>query len=63
MINFIIKLEDMLKKSGYEDWEIMYLPEQDGYILKLDCDSIFMSDVKMINNEYGVFIKLGDRSK
>lgn len=59
MINFIIKLEDMLKKSEYEDWEIMYLPEEDGYILKLDGDSIFMSNIKMINNEYGIFIKLG----
>ena len=43
MISFIIKLEDMLKQSGYEDWEIMYLPEKDGYILKLDGDSIFIS--------------------
>lgn len=59
MINFIIKLEDMLKKSEYEDWEIMYLPEKDGYILKLDGNSIFMSNVKTINNEYGIFIKLG----
>ena len=63
MINFIIKLEDMLKQSEYEDWEIMYLPENGGYMLKLDGDSIFMSNVKTINNEYGVFIKLGDRSK
>ena len=50
MINFIIKLEDMLKKSEYEDWEIMYLPEKDGYILKLDGDSIFMSSIKTINS-------------
>ena len=50
MINFIIKLEDMLKKSEYEDWEIMYLPEKDGYILKLDGDSIFMSNIKTINS-------------
>ena len=50
MINFIIKLEDMLKKSEYEDWEIMYLPENDGYILKLDGDSIFMSNIKTINS-------------
>ena len=63
MINFIIKLEDMLKQSEYEDWEIMYLPEKDGYILKLDGDSIFMSNIKTINNEHGIFIKLGDRSK
>ena len=50
MINFIIKLEDMLKQSEYEDWEIMYLPEKDGYILKLDGDSIFMSNIKTINS-------------
>ena len=50
MINFIIKLEDILKKSEYEDWEIMYLPEKDGYILKLDGDSIFMSNIKTINS-------------
>lgn len=58
MIDFIIKLEDMLKQSEYEDWEIMYLPEKDGYILKLDGDSIFMSNIKT-----NKFIKLGDRSK
>ena len=51
MINFIIKLEDMLKKSEYEDWEIMYLPEKDGYILNLNGDSIFMSNIKIINND------------
>lgn len=62
MINFIIKLEDMLKKSEYEDWEIMYLPEY-GYILKLDGDSIFMSNIKAINNESDISIKLGDKSK
>ena len=50
MINFIIKLEDMLKKSEYEDWEIIYLPEKDGYMLKLDGDSIFMSNIKTINS-------------
>ena len=63
MINFIIKLEDMLKKSEYEDWEIMYIPENGGYMLKLDGDSIFMSNINTINNEYCIFIKLGDRSK
>lgn len=46
MIDFIIKLEDMLKLSGYEDWELMYVPEHDGYILKLDGDAIFMTNVK-----------------
>lgn len=63
MISFIVKLEDMLKQSGYEDWEIMYLPENGGYMLKLDGDSIFMSNINTINNEYCIFIKLGDRSK
>ena len=58
MINFIIKLEDMLKKSEYADWEIMYLPEKDGYILKLNGDSIFMSNAKTIN-----LLSLGDESK
>ena len=62
MTNFIIKLEDMLKKSEYEDWEIMYFPEY-GYILKLDGDSIFMSNIKTINNESDISIKLGDKSK
>lgn len=63
MIKFIMKLEDMLKQSKYEDWEIMYLPENGGYILKLDGDSIFMSNINTINNEYCIFIKLGDKSK
>ena len=63
MINFIIKWEDMLKKSEYDDWEIIYLPEKDGYMLKLDGDSIFMSNIKTINNESDISIKLGDKSK
>lgn len=46
MIDFIIKLEDMLKFSGYEDWEIVYMPDLKGYILKLDGDAIFMCDAK-----------------
>ena len=46
MIDFIIKLEDMLKLSGREDWEIIYMPDLDGYILKLDDDAIFMCDAK-----------------
>ena len=58
MINFIIKLEDMLKKSEYEDWEIMYLPEKDCYMLKLDGDLIFMSNAKTIN-----LLSFGDESK
>lgn len=28
MIDFIVKLEDMLKQSGYEDWEIEYFPNE-----------------------------------
>lgn len=31
MINFIIKLEDMLKKSGYEDWGD-YVSSRKGWI-------------------------------
>lgn len=46
MIDFIIKLEDMLKFSGHDDWEIVYRPDLDGYILKLDEDTIFMCDAK-----------------
>lgn len=46
MIDFIIKLEDMLKLSGREDWKIIYMPDLGGYILKLDGDSIFMCDAK-----------------
>lgn len=45
MIDFIVKLEDMLKASGYEDWEIIYVPEHHGYILKLDEDAIFMMKI------------------
>ena len=43
MIDFIIKLEDMLKLSGYPDWETMYMPDEDGYVLKLEDDVIFMT--------------------
>ena len=47
MSDFIIKLEDMLNNSGYEnDWEIIYMPDLGGYILKLDGDAIFMCDAK-----------------
>ena len=46
MIDFIAKLEDILKFSGREDWEIVYMPDLDGYILKLDEDTIFMCDTK-----------------
>jgi hypothetical protein len=42
MIDFIIKLEDMLRMSGNESWEIEYVPKANGYILRIDGDSIFM---------------------
>ena len=31
MIDFIVKLEEILKNSGNEDWGIKYVPEKDGY--------------------------------
>ena len=43
MIDFIIKLEDMLTNSGHEGWEITYIPQAKGYLLKLDGDVIFMT--------------------
>lgn len=43
MISFVCKLEDMLRNSGYEDWEIMYIPDLHGYILKLDGEAIYMT--------------------
>lgn len=45
MIDFIVKLEDMLTTSGNDDWEIIYDPEHDGYFLKFDEDVIFMTKV------------------
>lgn len=45
MSGFVVKLEDMLRNSGIEDWEIMYDPTVGGYILKLDGDVIFMTKV------------------
>lgn len=56
MIDFIIKLEDLLKQSGYEDWEIRYSPEKRAYILKLDGDTIVMKEIvpmsKFAGNAY-----------
>ena len=46
MISFIIKLEDMLKAAGHENWEIMYVRDLGGYILKLDGDVVYMTDAK-----------------
>lgn len=42
MIDFIVKLEDMLTMAGYTDWEIIYCPDTHSYILKLDGDIIHM---------------------
>ena len=46
MISFIIKLEDLLKNAGCEDWEIRYVSELNGYILKLGGDTVYMTDAK-----------------
>lgn len=45
MIDFIMKLEGMLKMSGYEDWEISYFPQERAYVLKLNGDVIFIRKV------------------
>ena len=45
MTNFIVKLEDMLLTSGKDNWEIMYIPEHNGYLLKIDEDVIFMTKI------------------
>lgn len=45
MTDFIVKLENMLKASGYNDWEIIHAPEHHGYILKLDGDAVFMMKI------------------
>ena len=46
MIDFIVKLEEILKNSGNEDWGIKYVPEKDGYLLRLDDDFILMTKVE-----------------
>ena len=46
MIDFIIKLEDMLKLAGYPDWEITQLPDSHSYVLKLDGDVIHMTKIE-----------------
>ena len=48
MIDFIVKLEDMLRLSGYKDWEIRYLPKEKAYSLELDGDTILMSSLLLI---------------
>lgn len=59
MINFIVKLEDMLKMSGYEDWEIRYLPEEKAYALKLDDDIILMKEIVPMSK---FFVKENERT-
>ena len=46
MIDFVVKLEEILKNSGNEDWGIKYVPEKDGYLLRLDKDFILMTKVE-----------------
>lgn len=50
-IDFIVKLEDMLKQSGYEDWEIRYFPNEKAYVLKFDGDTVLMRKVTGKENE------------
>ena len=45
MFEFIVKLEEILKNSGNEDWGIKYIPEEDGYLIRLDEDYILMTKV------------------
>lgn len=49
MIDFIAKLEGMLKTSGCEDYEIQYLPRGQAFCLTLDGKTIFMK--KIVNKE------------
>lgn len=53
MINFIVKLEDILRNSGNDDWEIRYYPSDNFYVLELDGDRIcmFNLDEKENNND------------
>ena len=51
MIDFIIKLENMLEQSGYEDWEIRYHPDKKIYSLTLDDVVVFMRKFTSKENE------------
>lgn len=46
MIDFIVKLEEILKNSGNEDWEIKYVLEERGYVIRLDDNYILMTKVE-----------------
>lgn len=44
MIDFIIKLEDMLRQSGCETWNTYYFPDrQNECILEMDGNTILMT--------------------
>lgn len=45
MTDFIAKLEDMLRLSGYKDWGIRYLPKEKAYSLELDGHTILMREI------------------
>lgn len=53
MIDFIVKLEDMLTLSGHEDWEIRYLPSVDVYSLTLDGQKVFIMPDRVAEKEFG----------
>jgi len=53
MIDFIIKLEDMLRMSGHEDWELRYIPSVDAYSLTLDDQKVFIMSDTVANKEFG----------
>lgn len=39
MIDFVVKLEEILKNSGNEDWGIKYVPEEDFILVtKVESD-------------------------
>lgn len=47
MSDIIVKLEDMLKASGIQDWRFRYVPQTGGYLLRIDGDTIYMKKVSV----------------
>lgn len=47
MIDFIVKLEDMLRLAGYEDYELIYSPEHNCYLLKIMLNGTKISAIIM----------------
>ena len=45
MIDILIKLEDALVMSEI-DYEFVYVPDCNGYILRIDGDKLFISNIK-----------------